>query len=138
MVMTSAENPVDPAALVDDSIALVAGWLQTATSIETRSERGEVERLHALIDEPAGVHFAMQYIDRVARHADNVLAANELATLARNADLPGFVVPLAELPNLRPLDSDAGWLPSLPYLRRLQVWVYPLVIFQFFIPVLIF
>ncbi|MBT5139909.1 MAG: bifunctional proline dehydrogenase/L-glutamate gamma-semialdehyde dehydrogenase [Acidimicrobiaceae bacterium] len=94
MVMTSAENPVDPAALVDDSIALVAGWLQTATSIETRSERGEVERLHALIDEPAGVHFAMQYIDRVARHADNVLAANELATLARNADLPGFVGPV--------------------------------------------
>ena len=22
-----------------------------------------------------------------------------------------FVVPLAELPNLRPLESDAGWLP---------------------------
>jgi RHH-type proline utilization regulon transcriptional repressor/proline dehydrogenase/delta 1-pyrroline-5-carboxylate dehydrogenase len=94
MVMTSPENPVDPATLVDDAIALVAEWLETAAAIETRSERGEVGRLHALIDEPAGVHFAMQYIDRVARHADNVLAADELATLVRNADLPGFIGPV--------------------------------------------
>lgn len=94
MVMSSAVTPVDPSTLVDDAIALVAEWLETAAAIETRSERGEVGRLHALIDEPAGVHFAMQYIDRVARHADNALAADELAALVGQADLPGFVGPV--------------------------------------------
>ncbi len=88
MVATPVEN------LVDDAVVLVSEWLETAAEIETRRERGEVGRLHALIDEPAGVHFAMQYIDRVARHTDNSLAASELAALVRHADLPGFVGPL--------------------------------------------
>jgi len=95
MVPTAApcppDSPDDPDQLVDEAIALVAEWLRTAQSIETRAERGGVGRLHSLIDEPAGVVFAMQYIDRVARHTDHALAATELAALVHQSALPEFV-----------------------------------------------
>ncbi len=90
-----ASNPTAP--LAEEAIDLVAEWLDTAAAIESRTERGEVGRLHSLIDEPAGVAFAMQYIDRVARHTDNVLAAGELSTLVRQSDLPSFVGTLDRL-----------------------------------------
>lgn len=85
---------VSPETLVDDAVDLVAQWLELAREHETRSERTAVARLHALIDEPAGVEFAMQYVDRVARHSDNRLAAGELAAVVRHSDLPGFVGPV--------------------------------------------
>ncbi len=87
---TDAEQLVE-GALVDRAVSLVAEWLGTASEHETPSQRRAVGRLHALIDEPAGVDFAMQYIDRVARHADIRLAAGELADIVRHADLPGFL-----------------------------------------------
>ncbi len=83
-----------PETLVDDAVTLVTEWLHTARAHETRAEGRAVGRLHALIDEPAGVDFAMQYVDRVARHRDNRLAAAQLATLVNHADLPGFVGPI--------------------------------------------
>ncbi len=82
---------VSPETLVDDAVDLVAQWLDAAREHETRSERAAVSRLHALIDEPAGVDFAMKYVDRVARHSDDRLAAEQLSVLVNKADLPGFV-----------------------------------------------
>jgi len=85
---------VSPDDLADEAVDLVAHWLHAARDLETRSEHAALRRLHALIDEPAGVEFAMQYVDRVARHSDNGLAADELAAVVHHADLPGFVGPV--------------------------------------------
>ncbi|MFP5021701.1 proline dehydrogenase family protein [Pseudonocardia phyllosphaerae] len=50
------------------------------------------QRLAALMHDPAGVDFTLRFVDRVARPADDRVAARELSRLAGSgADLPAFV-----------------------------------------------
>ena len=80
-----------PGDLVEEAVELARQWLTEARAGETRREAAVGDRLHDLVDEPAGVEFAMQYVDRVARHRDNRLAAAQLASLVERSDLPTFL-----------------------------------------------
>ncbi len=53
-----------------------------------------MRRLQGIIDDPGGIAFTMQFVDRVARHRDDAAAARELAALVRAADLPEFLSPV--------------------------------------------
>jgi len=87
----------DAARCAEDAVALVAHWLDTARSGESRSERALADRLVGLIGDPGGVAFTMRFVDRVARHRDDRAAARELSHLLAEGDLPGFLGPLDRL-----------------------------------------
>ncbi|HCV34467.1 MAG TPA: hypothetical protein DGF10_07340, partial [Acidimicrobiaceae bacterium] len=85
-------NPqIDPTSLAEDAVAVVARWLTAARAIETAAERRSSERMRAIIEDPAGVSFTMRFVDRVARHRRDALAAEQLAQLVVDAGLPGFL-----------------------------------------------
>ena len=76
---------------IEETVALVAQWLDNTQRTETRNERRQSKRLSALISDPEGVAFTMDFVDRVARHRDNKAAANQLSRLARERKLPSFL-----------------------------------------------
>ena len=82
---------VDPEALAADAVAVVARWLTTAHGHETVTERRLADRMRGIIDDPTGVGFTMRFVDRVARHRRDTLAAEQLARLVADGDLPGFL-----------------------------------------------
>ena len=82
---------VDPEALAADAVAVVARWLTTARGHETATERRLADRIRGIIDDPTGVGFTMRFVDRVARHRRDTLAAEQLALLVSDGDLPGFL-----------------------------------------------
>jgi RHH-type proline utilization regulon transcriptional repressor/proline dehydrogenase/delta 1-pyrroline-5-carboxylate dehydrogenase len=69
----------------------VARWLTTAHGDETSTERRQADRMRGIIDDPTGVRFTMRFVDRVARHRRDTLAAEQLARLVADGDLPGFL-----------------------------------------------
>ncbi len=76
-----------PDDLVDRAVARADRW---GAAGDTAS--GPSAQLAALMHDPAGVDFTLRFVDRVARPADDHVAARELARLAgRGAPLPGFV-----------------------------------------------
>ena len=83
--------PVDPETLASDAVAVVARWLTTAHGDETSTERRQADRMRGIIDDPTGVRFTMRFVDRVARHRRDTLAAEQLARLVADGDLPGFL-----------------------------------------------
>ena len=83
--------PVDPETLASDAVAVVARWLTTAHGDETSTERRQADRMRGIIDDPTGVGFTMRFVDRVARHRRDTLAAEQLARLVADGDLPGFL-----------------------------------------------
>ena len=101
-----------PEAIVEEAVALVGHWLDTAGVVETRAERALGDRLLGLIEDPAGVGFTMRFVDRVARHRHDRLAADQLAALVRTGDLPAF---LGRLDRLL-LGIGARLAPLLPAL----------------------
>ena len=82
---------IDPETLASDAVAVVARWLTTAHCDETSTERRLADRMRGIIDDPIGVGFTMRFVDRVARHRSNTLAADQLARLVADGDLPGFL-----------------------------------------------
>ena len=121
---------VDPETLASDAVAVVARWLTTAHGDETSTERRLADRMRGIIDDPTGVGFTMRFVDRVARHRSNTLAAEQLARLVADGDLPGF---LGRVDRLL-LRLGARLAPSLPQLvmplarRRLRGLVGHLVV----------
>ena len=82
---------IDATLKIEETVALVAQWLDNTQRTETRNERRQSKRLSALIADPEGVAFTMDFVDRVARHRDNKAAANQLSRLARERKLPSFL-----------------------------------------------
>ena len=82
---------IDPETLASDAVAVVARWLTTAHCDETSTERRLADRMRGIIDDPIGVGCTMRFVDRVARHRSNTLAADQLARLVADGDLPGFL-----------------------------------------------
>ncbi|HSK60387.1 MAG TPA: hypothetical protein VK935_15190, partial [Actinomycetospora sp.] len=78
-----------PDDLVERAVARADQWAR-AGSVETAT--GPSAQLAALMHDPAGVDFTLRFVDRVARPADDHVAAREHARLAGpDAPLPDFV-----------------------------------------------
>ena len=107
-----AGRHVDPDALAEDAVAVVARWLTEAHSSETPTERRSTDRMRAIIADPGGIGFTMRFVDRVARHRQDVLAAEQLVRLVTDRDLPGF---LGRMDRLM-LQVGARLAPALPWL----------------------
>lgn len=85
------EQPLDDA-LDEQAVALVARWLGAAADHEHDRDREAAEQLHELIEDPDGVAFTMQFVDRVIRPDDHAVAAGQLHELAGNGSaLPQFL-----------------------------------------------
>jgi len=96
----------------DEAVALVERWLARAADAETRDDRRTARRLHRLVDDPAGVAFTMQFVDRVIRPDHDAVGAAQLHQLAgRGAPLPRFLSP-ADRALLR---AGAELAPRLPH-----------------------
>ena len=78
--------------LADATVALVAEWLGRAASLGlgTKAE----ERLSQIVEDPDGVDFAMQFVDRVVRPEANKPAAHQFRALLRTRKLPAFLSPV--------------------------------------------
>ncbi|MEM9130700.1 MAG: bifunctional proline dehydrogenase/L-glutamate gamma-semialdehyde dehydrogenase [Actinomycetota bacterium] len=110
-VVAEHTNPSEDAdQLVDAAVALVAQWLERAATTTTGVERKVGNRLHELIQDPAGVAFAMRFVDRVVRPEGDDLAAEQLATLVERRGLPGFLSTADKLL----LGAGARLAPRLP------------------------
>lgn len=109
--------PIDDRRLADDAVALVVDWLRAARDAETDETRARTAQLHALVDDPDGIGFTMQFVDRVVRPDDNAIAAAQLHALVVGSDghrapLPRF---LGRIDRLL-LRAGAHLAPRLPRL----------------------
>ncbi|GLZ47607.1 proline dehydrogenase [Actinomycetospora sp. NBRC 106375] len=78
-----------PDDLVERAVARADRWARAGAA---GTESGPSAQLAALMHDPAGVDFTLRFVDRVARPADQSVAARELARLAgRGGELPAFV-----------------------------------------------
>ncbi|MGG7308211.1 proline dehydrogenase family protein [Curtobacterium sp. AB451] len=86
--MTSLhEHPAtDHDALADQSVALVRQWLAEA---ETHPVDGSAKQLAGVLADPAGLDFAVGFVDGVVRPEDLGVAARKLRAIAPGA--PGFL-----------------------------------------------
>ena len=103
---------IDATLKIEETVALVAQWLDNTQQTETINERRQSKRLSALISDPEGVAFTMDFVDRVARHRDNKAAANQLSRLTRERKLPSFLN-FFDKNMLRIGASIAPFLPNL-------------------------
>jgi RHH-type proline utilization regulon transcriptional repressor/proline dehydrogenase/delta 1-pyrroline-5-carboxylate dehydrogenase len=87
----------DDTALAEGAVALVEDWLVRAAAVETAADRATLARLQGVISDPAGVAFAMQFVDRVIRPEDHRTSADQLVALVGGRELPGFLSPLDKL-----------------------------------------
>lgn len=112
MAPPSPSAPSRPEAerLVDPAIALVSSWLGRAEDATTGAERRTADQLSGVIEDDAGVSFAMNFVDRVIRPEDNAVAGHQLAQLVSGAPLPGFLSPIDRLL----LRAGARLAPVLP------------------------
>lgn len=96
------EPPAKPAAdtLVEDAVALARTWIGTATGTDAATAAGSktdkaVARasaaLGALVSDPAGLEFAVGFVDDVARPQDVHVAAKALARLGKKAGSASFL-----------------------------------------------
>lgn len=77
--------------LADETVALVERWLVEASAVETSDDRDRTEPLQALIEDPQGVAFTMQFVDRVARPDEDAVAARQLRAIVGGDRLPTFL-----------------------------------------------
>ena len=78
--------------IADRAVALVERWIDVSAHAVDSDEREATQRLHDLIDDPDGVAFTMQFVDRVIRPDDASVAAGQLASLVLgDVPLPGFL-----------------------------------------------
>ena len=92
------------------AIDLAADWLHRARADQRPKERRTVRRLQGIIDDPDGIDFTMQFVDRVARHRDDAAAARELHSLVHDRTLPAFLSPVDKAL----LRAGARMAPVLP------------------------
>lgn len=95
--MTDAYTPVSNASdldqAVDAAIARARHWLSLTDNAASKKEGAATEQLAALVRDEDGIRFTMGFVDRVARPADNAVAAKELSKLANpfKTSLPAFI-----------------------------------------------
>jgi RHH-type proline utilization regulon transcriptional repressor/proline dehydrogenase/delta 1-pyrroline-5-carboxylate dehydrogenase len=92
------------ASLAERSIELVRTWIDPQRAPSVRSGRGSDEsaqRLAALLSDPAGLGFTVQFVDRVIRPEDAATAAHALQQLAPRGAPPAAT-----------LGSRSGGLPA--------------------------
>ena len=78
-----------PDELVERAVARADQWARAGA---VGAATGPSAQLAALMHDPAGVDFTLRFVDRVARPADDHVAARELARLAGpDAPLPDFI-----------------------------------------------
>ena len=90
---TSASGYADDGAgdrIADATVELVRVWVEDASATGKKTA-ADARRLADLLDDPAGVVFAMRFVDRVIRPEDNAVAADELAALVAESGTPGFL-----------------------------------------------
>lgn len=80
-----------PEDLIEPAVVLVSSWLERAGEATTAREQRTAEQLRGVIDDEAGVVFAMKFVDRVIRPEDHGVAAHQLAQLVNGQDVPGFL-----------------------------------------------
>ena len=91
----AAAPDADVDALVEQAVTLARRWEAAGdggAGVSAR-ERAATARLASLVHDPAGVDFALGFVDKVARPEDDPAAARELRVLARGA-MPAFLGPL--------------------------------------------
>ena len=96
--------------LAQAAVNLAGDWLRRARADQRWSEKRTVARLQGVIDDPAGIDFTMQFVDRVARHRDNAAGARQLQALVRGRALPSFLSPLDQAL----LRAGAALAPHMP------------------------
>ncbi|MDD7937843.1 proline dehydrogenase family protein [Actinomycetospora lutea] len=78
-----------PDDLVERAVIRADQWARAGSA---GTAEGPSAQLAALVHDPAGIDFTLRFVDRVARPADDDVAARELARLAgRRSPLPAFV-----------------------------------------------
>lgn len=108
-----APHPLNSGAadeLVEPAITLVSAWLARGDAATTKSERRTADQLRGVIEDEAGVSFAMKFVDRVIRPEDNAVAAHQLSQLVAGQELPGFLSPVDRLL----LQAGARLAPVIP------------------------
>ena len=98
--------------LAEDAVTLVGDWLGEANACATRAERNSVRQMAGVVADPAGVRFAMRFVDRVVRPDGQRAAAQQLAALVAQDRLPDFLSPL-DRGLLRVGARLAPWLPGV-------------------------
>lgn len=88
---TPTPNSSDVEAVVDAAIRRANDWLSQTDSRESHSEAKATEQLAELVRDPQGVHFTMDFVDRVARPESNKVAAQQLRKLT---NVPDFLGPI--------------------------------------------
>lgn len=90
-----ARPPADVDALVEDAVRLARRWEAAGDGGAgvSAKERSATARLASLVHDPAGVDFALGFVDKVARPEDDAAAARELRVLARG-EMPAFLGPV--------------------------------------------
>jgi len=83
--------------LADQAVELARDWLRRAADAESRSERTMARRMAALVAHSSDVEFTMAWVDRVARHRNNRMAAAQLRDLVADAEAPRFLGPIDRL-----------------------------------------
>lgn len=111
----SAPTPTAPLStsadeLIEPSIALVSSWLARAEEATTKREHKTADQLRGVIEDEAGVGFAMKFVDRVIRPEDHAVAAHQLSQLVAGQDLPGFLSPVDKIL----LQAGARLAPVIP------------------------
>lgn len=84
-------------ALGEQAVELAQRWVDASRAQTTRQERRSAERLTDLIGDEAGLTFATQFLDRVARAEEDQVAARQLASLVPRGGAPEFLGPLDKL-----------------------------------------
>lgn len=107
---TTARAHNDADELVEPAIELVKRWLRRAEDLETSQDRQVMNRLGDLVADDEGVRFVMQFVDRVARPDDAVVAAAQLKSLVLSSDSPSFLGPIDKLL----MQAGARLAPLLP------------------------
>ncbi|WIE66248.1 bifunctional proline dehydrogenase/L-glutamate gamma-semialdehyde dehydrogenase [Curtobacterium sp. MCLR17_036] len=86
MTTLHEESATDHDALADQSVALVRQWLADAESYPVD---GSAKQLAGVLADPAGLDFAVGFVDGVVRPEDFTVAARKLRQIA--PDAPGFL-----------------------------------------------